>query len=136
MFLFQAIKLRQSKSQISTSHDDVLQQMYDSLSVKVIDLKTIHNDTVSKKYLNIENEDIIQIKRVQLADGHPIVYENIFLPVKYFTKFSKAECLHSFHDIIENHFIYSDSEKLENEILIEAEERNSSIVFIVADSHK
>ena len=113
-------KIERSKSQISTSNDVLLHQLYKNMTVKIIDFNIIHNDVISKKYLGIEDEDIIQLKRIQFGDGHPIVYENIFLPVKYFTKFSKDECLHSFHDIVQKHLICPTDEILENEILIES----------------
>lgn len=109
-------KLERSFSKISISQDETVNQIYKNLSVKVLDLKIIKNHYLAKKYLGIENEDIIQLKRVQLGDGKPIVYENIFLPLKYFTLFEKEECFQSFSNVIDKHFI--EIEKREKNIII------------------
>lgn len=112
-------KIQKSMSSISTSQDKIIHQMYDNLTVKIIDFKIVHNHHMVRKYLGIENEDALQIKRVQFGDNHPIVYENIFLPVKYFSAIDKTECYQSFKNIVEKHFLL-DASTLNHKVTVEA----------------
>lgn len=119
-------KIERSMSQISISQDEIIHQIYSKLTVKVIEFKIVHNHYIARKYLELEDEDVIQIKRVQLGDGQPIVYENIFLPVKYFTEIKKEECIHSFKDVIDQHFLEKDN-YLKNKITVEAKLATKSL---------
>lgn len=123
-------KLERSVSKISVSKDESIHQLYKTLSVKVIDLKMIDNHYLAKKYLDIEDEKIIQLKRVQLGDGKPIVYENLFLPLKYFTPFEKEECLQGFENVVEKHFLKKDVYE-KNNIIIEARTATKKIATLL-----
>ena len=80
------------------------------LTVKIIDYKIVRNHHIAREYLGIEDEDVIQVKRVQLGDGCPIVYENIFLPVKYFDKIEKEEFINSLQQVVDQHFLKKDTQ--------------------------
>lgn len=112
-------KIERSLTRISISHDEAIHQMYNKLTVKIIDYKIVRNHHIAREYLGIEDEDVIQVKRVQLGDGCPIVYENIFLPVKYFDKIEKEEFINSLQQVVDQHFLKKDKQ-LQNEITVEA----------------
>lgn len=114
-------KLERSISKVSISHDEDIRKRYKEFSVKVIDCEIVHNHYIVKKYLGIEDEDAYQIKRVQLGDNHPIVYEKLFLPVRYFTKIQQEECYEPFANVVEKHFLGKCNEQHHhNEITVEA----------------
>lgn len=123
-------KLERSVKKISVSQDKDILQRYKTLTVKVVDWKIINNHYLAKKYLGIENEDILQLKRVQFGDGQPIVYENLFLPLKYFPLLKKEECTQGFQKIVEEYFIEKDKYK-DNKITVEAKCANKKIASLL-----
>ncbi|MGN1182060.1 MAG: GntR family transcriptional regulator [Faecalibacillus sp.] len=92
-------KIKRSILKLSTQHDEELKEMFNEITIKVLDFKIVHNHPFVKKYLDIENEDVYQIKRIQLGDNQPIVYENIFLPCRYFSNLKKEDFNQSLSNI-------------------------------------
>lgn len=120
-------KIERSLSKISISHDEDINKIFDKLSVKIIAFTIVRDHYIAKKYLGLsEDEEVYQIKRVQLGDNQPIVYENIFLPVKYFSKIEKEECKQSMNDIVNSHMIINNVNK-KNNIIVEAKSATKSI---------
>ena len=113
-------------NQISVSKDEQLHKIFKQLTVKVLEVKVIDDNYIAKEYFNLEQEKIIRVKRVQLGDGQPIVYEKIYLPLKYFTMVKKEECYQSFENVIEKHFLIKQQE-LSNQIIVEAKVANKKI---------
>lgn len=112
-------KMRRSMNRISVSKDEQMHKIFKQLTVKVLEVKVIDDNYIAKEYFNLEQEKIIRVKRVQLGDGQPIVYEKIYLPLKYFTIVKKEECYQSFENVIEQHFLIKQQE-LANQIIVEA----------------
>lgn len=119
-------KMSRSMNQISVSKDEQLHKIFKQLTVKVLEVKVIDDNYIAKEYFNLEQEKIIRVKRVQLGDGQPIVYEKIYLPLKYFTMVKKEECYQSFENVIEKHFLIKQQE-LSNQIIVEAKVANKKI---------
>lgn len=69
--------------------------------VDVIRFSIVTDSNRAKRRLGIENEEIYKIERVQSADGIPIVYENIYLPKKYFDCITKKDCEKSMSEVVE-----------------------------------
>lgn len=112
-------KMSRSMNQISVSKDEQMHKIFKQLTVKVLEVKVIDDNYIAKEYFNLEQEKIIRVKRVQLGDGQPIVYEKIYLPLKYFTIVKKEECYQSFENVIKKHFLIKQQE-LSNQIIVEA----------------
>lgn len=131
-------KIERSIEKVSISHDKAILEKYKELSVKIIEFKIVHDHYIVKKNLGIENEDAYQIKRVQLGDNQPIVYEKIFLPVRYFSKITKEECYQSFANVVNNHFTGEcDEEHRHNQIVVSAclaTKRISSLLQVPVNS--
>lgn len=119
-------KMSRSMNQISVSKDEQLHKIFKQLTVKVLEVKVIDDNYIAKEYFNLEQEKIIRVKRIQLGDGQPIVYEKIYLPLKYFTMVKKEECYQSFENVIEKHFLIKQQE-LSNQIIVEAKVANKKI---------
>ena len=101
-------KIEKTLLSISTQHDEDIRKLFKNISIKLIDFKTVNSHYIVRNELGIEDEDAYQIKRIQLGDNHPIVYENIFLPARYFSKIKKKDCLLSMREITKNHFYLKD----------------------------
>lgn len=123
-------KIKRSVSKVSTQRDEELKNMFDKITIKVLDFKIIHNHPVVKKYLDIENEDVYQIKRVQLGDNVPIVYENIFLPCRYFSHLENEDFDQSMSElepvkkIRKNH-------QIKNQITVEAKSATMELASLL-----
>lgn len=123
-------KISRSINKISICHDSDIKKNFNKLSVKLIDFKIIENHYITNKYTDLKNEEIYQIKRVQLGDGQPIVYENIFLPKKYFPLLEKDNCTMSMGEIIKNYMIEDERIK-ENEVIVEANSATTKIATLL-----
>lgn len=112
-------KINRTVFKVSTQHDEELKKMFQEISIKVLDFKVVHNHPIVKKYLDIENEDVYQIKRVQIGDHIPIVYENIFLPCRYFPHMKKEDFYQSLSQLetIKN---ITQNKDVKNHISVEA----------------
>ena len=112
-------KIKRSVEKVSTQKDEEIRSQFGNVSIKVIDFKIVHNHFIVNKYLGLENEDAYQVKRVQIGDDQPIVYENLFLPCRYFTNFTKEDCETSLTNLTQIHFLHNDK-KIKNQITVEA----------------
>lgn len=94
-------KKSRSMNRISISTDKELLQEYGQIRVEVKEVKIIKNHSLANKLLGLlPDEEVYQIKRVQYGWDIPIVYENIFLPLKYFSNIEKADFRQSLTQII------------------------------------
>ncbi len=94
-------KQTKSYDKLSFKNDTELIEKYGKITTKVISLKLVTNHQLVNKYLELENdEEVYQLKRVQYGGNIPLVYENIFLPKKYFKNIFKVDCTQSMQEII------------------------------------
>ena len=112
-------KIKRSIEKVSTQKDEEMKNVFGDITIKVIDFKVVRNHYIANKYLALPDEDIYQVKRVQMAKDIPLVYENIFLPCRYFSKLTKEDCTVSMITIVEKHF-YDSNKVLKNQITVEA----------------
>ena len=112
-------KIKRSIEKVSTQRDEEIKSQFGNITIKVIDFKIVHNHYVVNKYLGLKNADAYQIKRVQIGDNQPIVYENLFLPCEYFSELSLEDCSLSMTTIVDTHF-YDMNKILKNQITVEA----------------
>lgn len=89
-------KMHRSLSRLSISSDKDLIQEFGPIRIEVISLKIVKDHPVANELLKVKSdEEVWQLKRVQLGWDIPIVYEIIYLPKKYFNTFTKEECQQS-----------------------------------------
>lgn len=85
-------KKSRSIQRISISTDKELIHEYGQIRIEVIEKKVIKDHSVTRKLLGLlPHEEVLQVKRVQYGWDIPIVYENIFLPLKYFPNIQEAD---------------------------------------------
>lgn len=132
-------KLKKSRSidRISISTDKELLDEYGVIRIQVLEKKIIKNHSITNRLLNLSaDEEVLQIKRVQYGWDIPIVYENIFLPLKYFTNIEDADFEQSMSNIIPlylNKDIEVGNHRVEIESLI-ATPRLMKLLSITRDS--
>ncbi|MCI9049492.1 MAG: GntR family transcriptional regulator [Coprobacillus sp.] len=81
-----------SINRISISTDKELIHEYGQIRVEVLEKKLIKNHSITNKLLGLlPHEEVYQVKRVQYGWDIPIVYENIFFPLKYFPQIQEAD---------------------------------------------
>ncbi len=112
-------KIKRSLEKISTQRDEEIKSQFGNITIKVVDFKIVHDHFIVNKYLGLKGEDAYQIKRVQIGGDTPIVYENLFLPCRYFSEFEKADCETSITNLTKEHFLCNDK-KIKNQITVEA----------------
>lgn len=85
-----------SANKISVRHDTELLSKYGSIIIKGLEVKEINANRLCQKILHLSKDDKVYcIKRVQASENQPLVYEEIFLPKKYFHYFDEEECYQS-----------------------------------------
>lgn len=85
-------KKTRSLRRISISTDKELIHEYGQIRVEILEKKIIKNHSVTNKLLGLlPHEEVYQVKRVQYGWDIPIVYENIFFPLKYFPHIQEAD---------------------------------------------
>ena len=78
-------KKSRSISKVSIQTDEEIVKTYGKVIIKVVSIKTVVNHPLALRYL----------------DGKtPIVYENIFLPKRYFNSLDKIDCTRSMSQIV------------------------------------
>lgn len=94
-------KKARSISKVSIQTDAEIIKAYGPISIKIIAIKTVTNHPLAMRYLDIqESEEVYQLKRIQYGNKTPIVYENIFLPKRYFNEIDKVDCTMPMQKII------------------------------------
>lgn len=94
-------KTSRSITKVSIKTDEEINDKYGKVTIKVISIKTVINHPVALRYLNLlADEEIYQLKRIQYGGKKPIVYENIFLPKRYFKDISNIDCTKSMSKIV------------------------------------
>ena len=112
-------KIKRSLEKVSTQRDEEMKEMFGDIYIKVLEFKVVKDHYIVNKYLGLKDEDAYQVKRVQMAGDMPIVYENLFLPCKYFKELSVEDCALSMTTIVDTHF-YDLNKNLRNQITVEA----------------
>ena len=132
-----ALKKERSMNRISISTDTKLLEEYGQIRIEVLEIKIVKNHSVSNKLLNmLPNEELLQVKRVQYGWDIPIVYENIFFPLKYFPNIEKAD-FHQSLTYIAPHFLSPEIKEKKRVIEVEsliATSRLSRVLHITKDS--
>ncbi len=96
-------KQAKSSNKVSFKNDEQLIKKYGKITTKVVELKLVINHQLVNKYLNIDKDDeVYQLKRIQYGGNIPLVYENIFLPKKYFMNLFDIDCTQSMKDVVES----------------------------------
>lgn len=94
-------KKSRSITKVSIQTDQDIVNTYGKVSIKIVSLKTVVNHPIALRYLDInEDEEVYQLKRIQYGGKKPIVYENIFLPKRYFKSFKHIDCTKPMSQII------------------------------------
>lgn len=94
-------KKSRSINRISISTDKELINEYGLIRIEVLETKVIKNHSITNKLLGLlPDEEVFQVKRIQYGWDIPIVYENIFLPLKYFPNIQKADFKQSLTHVI------------------------------------
>jgi DNA-binding GntR family transcriptional regulator len=112
-------KIERSEKKLSVSHDEDIQQLFQELSVEVLEFSVVTNHPVVKQFLQLEDEEVYQVKRLQLGDQQPIVYENLFLPKRYFKEITATDFKQSMQAIVDQ-FMVKKTVALQDEITVEA----------------
>ena len=88
-------------SKVSIQTDEEIVKTYGKVIIKVVSIKTVVNHPLALRYLDVKtDEEVYQLKRVQYGGKTPIVYENIFLPKRYFNSLDKIDCTRSMSQIV------------------------------------
>lgn len=96
-------KQSRSMSKVSIQKDEDIIKTYGKVTIKVLSKKTVINHPLAMRYLDIEpDEEVYQLKRVQYGNKTPIVYENIFLPKRYFNSIEDIDCSRSMSEIVKH----------------------------------
>lgn len=112
-------KKSRSINRISISTDKELLQEYGQIRIEVKEMKIIKNHSLANKLLGLLPDELVcQVKRVQYGWDLPIVYENIFLPLKFFPNIIEADFRQSLTHIIP---IYLDNHIKEGNHRVEIE---------------
>ncbi|MFV0394136.1 MAG: GntR family transcriptional regulator [Coprobacillaceae bacterium] len=94
-------KMPRSISRLSISSNKELIQEFGPIRIEVLGLKIVKDHPVANELLEISSEEEVwQLKRVQLGWDIPIVYEIIYFPRKYFEDFTKEECEQSISNFV------------------------------------
>lgn len=94
-------KKSRSISKVSIQTDEEIVKTYGKVIIKVVSIKTVVNHPLALRYLDVKtDEEVYQLKRVQYGGKTPIVYENIFLPKRYFNSLDKIDCTRSMSQIV------------------------------------
>lgn len=130
-------KKSRSVDRISISTDKELLEEYGQIRIEILEKKIIKNHSVTNKLLGLSpDEEVYQVKRVQYGWDIPIVYENIFLPLKYFPDIQEADFKQSLTKITP-YYLKKGIKQGENEIEIEcltATQRLMNLLAITRDS--
>ncbi|MEE0967213.1 MAG: GntR family transcriptional regulator [Bacilli bacterium] len=132
-------KMKKSRSinRISISTDKELINEYGQIRIQVLEKKIIKNHSITNRLLGLlPDEEVLQVKRVQYGWDIPIVYENIFFPLKYFPHIDEANFEQSVSNIVPiymNKNIEIGNHRVEIESLI-ATPRLMKLLSITRDS--
>jgi GntR family transcriptional regulator len=89
-------KMHRSISRLSISSDKDMIQEFGPIRVEVLGLKIVKDHPVANELLKVKPEqEIWQLKRVQLGWDIPLVYEVVYFPKEYFKEFTKKDCQQS-----------------------------------------
>lgn len=90
-----------SLQRVSISTDKELLNEYGQIRIEVLETKLVTNHSITNRLLGVlPHEEIWQVKRIQYGWDLPIVYENIFLPLKYFPHIQEAHFQQSLANIV------------------------------------
>lgn len=130
-------KKSRSINRISISTDKELISEYGQIRIEVIETKIIKNHSITNKLLGLlSHEEVFQVKRIQYGWDLPIVYENIFFPIKYFPNICHADFKQSLTYIVPEYIdenIKEGTHRVEIESLI-ATPRLMKLLSISRDS--
>ncbi|MDD8048612.1 MAG: GntR family transcriptional regulator [Thomasclavelia sp.] len=128
-------KKTRSFDKISFQHDSHLHQIYGDIKIKLLEFKEVTNHPIAIKLLRIQKDDVVyQLKRIQYSKDQIIVYENIFLPKKYFGNLTKEQCNQSMEDIVSKYCkIECNNNDVEVEVL-KASKKISTYLQVPFDS--
>lgn len=115
-------KAKKSRSlhRISISTDKELIKEYGQIRIVVLERKVVKNHSLAKKLLKLKPEEVYQVKRIQYGWDFPIVYENLFFPLKYFTNIENAHFEQSMSQIIPK-YLNTNYQETNNKVEIEAQ---------------
>lgn len=89
-------KIHRSISRLSISSDKEMMQEFGPIRVEVLGLKIVKDHPVANELLKVKpDQEIWQLKRVQLGWDIPLVYEVVYFPKAYFKDFTKEDCQQS-----------------------------------------
>lgn len=95
------VKKIRSLQRVSISTDKELINEYGQIRIEVLETKIITNHSITNRLLGLmSHEEVLQVKRIQYGWDIPIVYENIFFPLKYFPDIEKANFKQSIANIV------------------------------------
>lgn len=90
-----------SIQRISISTDKELINEYGQIRIEVLETKIIKNHSITNRLLGLmPHEEVLQVKRIQYGWDIPLVYENIFFPLKYFPYIQEAHFKQSIANIV------------------------------------
>lgn len=90
-----------SIQRVSISTDKELINEYGQIRIEVLETKVIKNHSITNRLLGLmPHEEVLQVKRIQYGWDIPIVYENIFFPLKYFPHIQEAQFKQSIANIV------------------------------------
>lgn len=130
-------KKERNIDRISISTDQEFLQEYGQIRIEVLETKIVQNHSVSHKLLKTDNnEEVLQVKRIQYGWDIPIVYENIFFPLQYFPRIQNANFQQSISHIVDEYLkedIHPGKTTVEVESLL-ATQKIASYLSITKDS--
>lgn len=131
------VKKSRSIKRLSISTDKELLNEYGQIRIEVLEKKIIKNHSITNKLLGLlPHEEVFQVKRIQYGWDIPIVYENIFFPIKYFPDIQKANFNQSLTKVTP-FYLREGIEEGEKEVEIEsliATPRQMKLLAITRDS--